>query len=229
MLLIEAGSNMRNYAKVELQYDKKTKSVKINSYSIENNQEGCSDNKVQSIVELWQARVKEALSDVIGYCSENIEKSSVEMGIMVTDSWFFTFPDADISTTNSGGIRQDIIAGEISLETIVGLLPFNNTILELDLTGTELINCIGYYLLGGMTTINGYFLSDGTPIYDDSVYSVLTTDYLYSVSSNNFSQYDPDPVNTSVHYRQPLIDWIISKNTSTQNPLNNYLDYTPRR
>lgn len=229
VILIEAGSNMRYYAKIELQYDKKTKSVKINSYSIENNQEGCSDNKVQSIVESWQARVKEALSDVIGYCSENIEKSSVEMGNMVTDSWFYTFPDADISITNSGGIRQDIIAGEISLETIVGLLPFNNTILELDLTGTELINCIGYYLLGGMTTINGYFLSDGTPIYDDSVYSVLTTDYLYSVSSNNFSQYDPDPVNTSVHYRQPLIDWIISKNTSTQNPLNNYLDYTPRR
>jgi len=36
-------------------------------------------------------------------------------------------------------------------------------------------------------------------------------------------------MNTSVHYRQPLIDWIKSLNTSVSDPLNNYLDHNPRR
>jgi 2',3'-cyclic-nucleotide 2'-phosphodiesterase (5'-nucleotidase family) len=151
------------------------------------------------------------------------------MGNMVCDSWFYTFPDADISITNSGGIRQDIDAGAIQLETIVGLLPFNNTILKLELTGTELLDCIDNYLVGGMKTIEGNTLSDGTPIDANTTYTVLTTDYLYSLSNSNFSKYDPTPENTMVHYRQPLIDWIKSLSTSAGNPLNNYLDNIPRR
>ena len=43
------------------------------------------------------------------------------------------FPNADISMTNAGGIRQPIPAGDITLATMVGVLPFENTIVELDL------------------------------------------------------------------------------------------------
>jgi len=148
---------------------------------------------------------------------------------MVCDSWFYSFPDADISVTNDGGIRQDIIKGDITLKTIVGLLPFENSIYELDLTGAELLNCIANLEVGGMTTINGNYLADGRQIYSDSTYTVLTTDYLYSRGDNQFSLYDSVPYNTSINYRQPLIDWMKSKNTSSQNPINNYLDSLPRR
>jgi 2',3'-cyclic-nucleotide 2'-phosphodiesterase (5'-nucleotidase family) len=119
--------------------------------------------------------------------------------------------------------------GNITLATIVGVLSFENSIVELELTGTQLINSTGNLLVGGMTTIGGYFLSNGTAIHADSMYQVLTTDYLYSREDYNFSMYDPDPYNTSIHYRQPVIDWIHSLQTSTTDPLNNYLDNTPRR
>jgi hypothetical protein len=101
--------------------------------------------------------------------------------------------------------------------------------LELELTGEELIEVSDGFLVGGMTTLGAYSLLDGTPIHNDSTYTVLTTDFLYSLSDNNFSMYDDEPMNTSVIYRQPLIDWIISLNTSSTNPLNNYLDSNPRR
>jgi len=229
VLLIESGAYMKNYIRVDIIYDKLTKEASVKSYSIEPNQDSDPDQGIQNIVNYWKDQIQDALSEVIGYCSNDIQKSSVEMGNLVTDSWFYTFPDADVTITNSGGIRQDIPAGEISLETIVGLLPFENLIFELELRGDELIDCIDYYLVGGMTCVGGFALSDGTPIYDDSVYTVLTTDYLYSVSTSVFSTYDPDPFETSVQYRQPLIDWLISMNTSESNPLNNYLDYTPRK
>ena len=87
----------------------------------------------------------------------------------------------------------------------------------------------GESMVDVMTTIDGYFLSDGTAIHSDSIYQVLTTDYLYSRDDLNFSMYDPDPYNTSIHYRQPVIDWIQSLQTSSTDPLNNYLDNIPRR
>lgn len=228
VLLVQSGAEMRAYVKVQLQYHGSGKSAEIISTEVVQNQGGTPDTEVQAIVGYWQTKTQEALSEEIGYCSESIGESSVAMSNLVCDSWLQTFPDADVSITNSGGIRQDIDQGTINLATIVGLLPFQNTIYELDLTGTELIDCIDNYLIGGMTTIGGYSLADGTQIYADTVYSVLTTDYLYS-ADGDFSKYDPEPDNTSVNYRQPLIDMIKSLNTNSQNPLNNYLDNTRRR
>jgi 2',3'-cyclic-nucleotide 2'-phosphodiesterase (5'-nucleotidase family) len=228
VLLIESGAEMHNYVKVELIYNVENKRVTIGKKAIVPNQTSSTDKSVQSIVDYWQTKTEEALSEEIGYCSETIQESSVAMGNLVCDSWLQTFPNADVSITNSGGIRQNIEQGTISLETILGVLPFNNSIYELELSGTELLDCIDNYLVGGMTTIGGNRLSDGTPIYADSTYSVLTTDYLYSADPD-FSKYDPTPNNTSENYRQPLIDWIKSMNTSSQDPLNNYLDHTARR
>lgn len=228
VILIEARSGMRAYVKVEFEFDK-SKNQAMNFYyeTVINNKHKI-DSGIQEIVNYWANKAEEELSDVIGFADETIRRSSTEMANMVCDSWFYTFPNADVSITNSGGLRQDIFQGEISLETIVGLLPFDNTIYELEFTGTELMEVADDFLLGGMTTTNGYKLLDGTPVFADSIYIVLTTDYLYSISDNNFSRYDSDPMNTYVHFRQPLIDWIKSLNTSTTNPINNYLDTKSR-
>ncbi len=229
VLLAQTNGELREYVKVELGYDKTNKSVKIVSKEAVVNKGTTVDTKVEEIVAFWQNKADEALSEEIGYCSSTIFQPSVAMGNMVCDSWFYTFPDADVSITNAGGIRQDVEIGAIKLETIVGLLPFNNSIIKLELTGTQLLDCIDNYLVGGMKTIGGNTLLNGTPIDTNTTYTVLTTDYLYSLSNSNFSKYDPTPENTSVHYRQPLIDWIKSLNTSVSNPLNNYLDNNPRR
>ncbi len=227
--LIQAGAYMAAYAKVELDYFPETKKVNLVSNEFIINEEGFSDQSIESIIEDWRSMSDSELNLKIGYCEETIQQESVEMGNMVVDSWFYTFPDADVSITNAGGIRQDIKAGDITVETIVGLLPFENTLYTLDLTGAELLDCSRNYLIGGMTTTDGNFLSDGTPIHNDSVYQVLTTDYLYSISSNRMSEYDPDPEYTSVNYRQPLIDWLKTINSSAMDPLENYLDYVNRK
>ncbi|MBU1014607.1 MAG: bifunctional metallophosphatase/5'-nucleotidase [Bacteroidetes bacterium] len=232
--LIQSGSGLKNYCKVVIEYDKSRKISKVLSNEIVNNPSVVrSVNEVQTIVDKWQLKTEEDLAMVIGYCSQKIYKSSPEMMNMVADSWLYAYPKADISMTNSGGIRQDIMPGDIKLETIVGLLPFTNTLIELELTGTQVIDCIGNLVIGGMTTVGGYRLADGSPIEANTIYSVLTTDYLYSLPYNNgpskFAQYDSDPYNTSILYMQPTVDWIISKNSNAQNPINNYLDPIPRR
>jgi 2',3'-cyclic-nucleotide 2'-phosphodiesterase (5'-nucleotidase family) len=229
VVLMESGAFLTAYTRAEIVYDIESEKVLNVSHHTVENQGGVADIGVQQVVNRWEAQLDSSLSQVIGYAGAEIDRNSTEMGNLVTDSWLFVYPNADVSLTNRGGIRQSIPQGDITLETIVGVLPFENSILELKLTGAQLIECIGYFEVGGMTTIGGYFLSDGTPIHGDSVYHVLTTDYLYARDDNLFSTYDPNPYDTSIHYRQPVIDWITSLNSTLQNPVNDHLDATPRR
>jgi 2',3'-cyclic-nucleotide 2'-phosphodiesterase (5'-nucleotidase family) len=226
--IVQAGSNMMFYAKIDISFDTNTDTINNMNISTHENIGGTPDPEVGAIVSYWQNEVNQTLSRVIGYTAQNIPRDSHAMFNMVTDSWLYNFPSADISLTNMGGIRQDIPAGDITFGTIVSVLPFENNILEVDLTGAQLVECISDLVVGGMTTIGGYQLSDGTPINPGTIYKVLTLDYLYSRPDYCFQYYDVSPYNTSVHYRQPVIDWITSLNTSASNPLDNYLDHTAR-
>ncbi len=226
---IQSGSNLRSYMKVVIEFDPANKATKILSTETVENQPKTSSNSVQNMVDKWVLQAEDDLNVVIGYSSEPISRNTPQMENMVADSWLYAYPEADISMTNAGGIRQDIPQGNITLATIVGLLPFTNTLYELELSGEQVIDCSDNLVIGGMTTIGGYFLSDGSPIEFNTVYKVLTTDYLYSQPDSKFAKYDPEPYNTSILYMQPTVDWILSKDTDENNPINNYLDATARR
>ena len=111
----------------------------------------------------------------------------------------------------------------------MGVLPFDNNVVEMQLTGQQVMDGIHNLIVSGITTVNGFKHDDETDLDPDSVYTVLTTDYLYARPYFNFQYDDTEPYNTSVNYRQPLIDWIRSLNTSTGDPLETYLDTTGRR
>ncbi len=231
--VIKSTAFMQSYAKLEIIYDSVEKEVVKMEPSVYQNENGNPDQTVANVVSYWRTQTDAVLSEVIGYTDNEIARYSSAMHNMVVDSWLYKYPSADIAMTNAGGIRQSIPSGDITKETIIGVLPFQNNIIELQLTGSELIYCTGYgdMIVGGMTTIGGYFLSSGTEIDNNTTYSVLTTDYLYARNDYRFpfSEYDTDPYYTSMNYHQPTIDWITSLNTSPSNPLDNYLDNTPRR
>ena len=229
LVQMQTRANYRSYGKVVFSYNSKQKTHKIISSEIKDNTPITVSNNVSTIVDFWSAKTDSILDKTIGYSSKLIRDDSPEMANMITDSWLIYFPNAHVSITNEGGIRQSIIEGEITLETIVGVLPFNNNIVQLELSGNELIECVRNFELGGMSTTNGNVLSSGKTIHSDSVYIVLTTDYLYSVPTNSFAKYDSTPYNTSIHYRDPVIEWIKSKSSNSENYINQYLDYTARR
>ncbi len=228
--LIQSGMHLENYVKVEILFDQIADTVMSIQPSYHSNMQGIADSTVNTIVNHWRTDMDDTLGQVVGFTDIEIPEESVVIQNMITDSWLFVYPAADIAVTNTGGIRQAISAGEIYIETIFGVLPFQNTILELELTGSELINCIEpSFVYSGMTSVDGYWLSDGTPINNDSTYSVLTNDFLYGQSYTNFKKYDNDPYDTGIHYRQPLIDWLQSMGSNSKHPINAYLDTLSRR
>lgn len=57
---------------------------------------------------------------------------------LVAQAFLDQTPNADVSIQNGGGCRSDISAGDFTLEDAIILLPFSNTLVTLELTGTEI-------------------------------------------------------------------------------------------
>lgn len=232
--LIQSGSHLDNYVRVDILFDdREDKVVKITS-SRHTNRTDNRNPEISAIINKWRDQLDDTLTEVIGYVQKDIPEGSVKMQNMITDSWLFAIPTADIALTNTGGIRQDIPAGNITLETMFGLLPFSNSIYQLKLTGSELMACLDdengqNLVMSGLKINQGYRLNNGNFIQADSIYLVLTNDYLYSLPELNFRNFDPEPYDTGIHYRQPVIDWIKSVKSSKENPIDNMLDSKPRR
>jgi len=228
--LVVGGWQFAHYGRVEIGFDEGTGEITRLLSSTRANSGGSPDPAVQAVVTTWQQAAAAELSQVVGYVTEAIPNGSPALYNLITDSWLFVNPAADIAMTNSGGVRQGISAGDITRGTIVGVLPFRNSLVELELTGEELVDCLrSSTIVAGMTTAGGYFHSDGSPLKMDSLYQVLTTDYLYVRDDYNFHLYDQTPYHTGINYHQPTLAYLQSLGTSAGKPLDGFLDHTSRR
>ncbi|TFG94584.1 MAG: bifunctional metallophosphatase/5'-nucleotidase [Calditrichales bacterium] len=228
--LVQTGSNLKKYAVVDLWFDNIADTVISIHSRMQSNTTAEADSSLQKAIASQRQSMDIGLTEVIGYAREKIPGNSVEMRNLITDSWLYMYPQGQIAITNTGGIRQEIQAGNITIETIFGLLPFQNSILELKLTGAQFKDCLTRdMVIGGVNMINGELLNSGGTLHADSTYRVLINDYMYSLPNRKFKTFDPKPYDTGILYRQPLLDWLRSVKTDTGNPLNNYLDQQPRR
>jgi 2',3'-cyclic-nucleotide 2'-phosphodiesterase (5'-nucleotidase family) len=102
---------------------------------------------VQAIVERYQAELDEALGGVVGLATTSIVRGASrieesEMGNFVTDAMRTHLAGVDAALTNAGGLRVDIDAGPVTLQEIYAVLPFNNTLVRMDLTGAQLLRVL---------------------------------------------------------------------------------------
>lgn len=230
LALVIAGWQFDAYGRVEVFFDPSNQTVTRVTSELRNNTGGTADPGVEAVVATWQAAAAQELNEVIGFLDAPLAKESAALHNLVTDSWLFARPASDLVLTNSGGIRQGIEAGEITRGTIVGVLPFQNQLVELDLTGSQVVASLrSGTVIAGFTTVGGYFHADGTPMVMDSVYQVLTTDYLYAREDYPFAGYDPTPYNTGISYQQPTVSFLQHLATNPGDPLDGQLDPVARR
>jgi 5'-nucleotidase / UDP-sugar diphosphatase len=226
--LVSAGWQLGAYGRVEIALGPETRDVIDVTVELRPNPAGDADGEIAAIVDTWQARVDDELLITIGYAKSGITKSSPAMHNLVMDAWLTAYP-ADIAMSNPGGFRQDIAAGGITLADIVGVLPFDNVLVDAALTGRQVIAAYEHGsrrpAVGGLAHIDGTYTVDGEPLDPDTVYHVLINDFMYAGGDGyRFAEYDPDAYQTGIDWRQPAIEWISALNTTEADPLGNYLD-----
>ncbi|WP_295422074.1 NAD nucleotidase [Sulfurovum sp.] len=111
------------------------------------------DADALSILEPFKKQINAKKKEVVGSAKEDIGHSRIpydkydgqhvlphgsEIAPIVCASFMEEDPNADVCIQNAGGARIPVSAGEITLETAYRLLPFKNTLFEIQMKGSEI-------------------------------------------------------------------------------------------
>jgi 2',3'-cyclic-nucleotide 2'-phosphodiesterase (5'-nucleotidase family) len=161
---------------------------------------------VKSIIDDYVSKMDEKLQGVAGTTLVDLdgERGTVRfkesnLGNAIADSQIAFF-SADIALQNGGGIRQSVSAGNITFGDVNGILPFDNKMMVLEMTGKTLWECLdngvtdynghGHFLqVGGLSytadialpegkRVTKVTLSDGSPLDLTKKYKVVVNDFM---------------------------------------------------
>jgi 2',3'-cyclic-nucleotide 2'-phosphodiesterase (5'-nucleotidase family) len=142
------------------------------------------------------------------------------LGQMIVDAWLEALPYAQVAVTNAGGLRQDLPAGPVRMRDVVSVLPFNNYLLVVDLTGAQLKEVLAneesvvsglkftYTVDAGKPgrVIQAVVGRDGKPIADDAKLKVVINDFMFRGGDRyKFQTYDAEPEETAIDWREPVL------------------------
>jgi len=200
--VVQPYGNTRGYADAVLTVDRKTKDVVATDVQTDATWVDAitPDREVAAIVERYQQQLEEALGKVVGEARTAITRArnaESEMGNFVTDAMRTHLGGVDFAFTNAGGLRADIDAGPITLEEIYTVLPFNNTLVTMDLTGAQVVQVLeegaasryGVVQVSGLrwafdadapfgSRVTRVTLPDGTPIDPNATYRIATNNFM---------------------------------------------------
>jgi 2',3'-cyclic-nucleotide 2'-phosphodiesterase (5'-nucleotidase family) len=206
--------------------------VTIVDYGTRANEGGTEDPAVAQVITRWQEKSSAEANVKIGYLKNEIPQKSPAMQALITEAWLAAYPQADIALTNMGGMRDDLPAGDVTLGGITSVMPFDNVLVEVKLTGKQILqvllaNTTTAPAIGGMHKENGKWTLNKTdqPLDSNQTYSVLVNDFMYAGGDRYdlLAKFDPNAYNTAINWRQPVIDWIQAQNSSSDYPLDEML------
>jgi 2',3'-cyclic-nucleotide 2'-phosphodiesterase/3'-nucleotidase len=192
--VVQAYSNGKAVGSVRLTYNKNTDAVNIVNYGVDEGiaYDGYEEDPVMAAMyQVYYDRdIKDIKEEVLGTAEYAFSKSAI--GNLVVDLMYELGQTrgARVAIHNSGGIRASIAAGEVTYGDVYKALTFDNYVVTLDLTGTQLKSWLSR---GGY--VEGYdgsrFTDDNSSIVNTNMYTIVTINYL----SENTAEYPNDGIN----------------------------------
>lgn len=165
---------------------------------------GREDKTVMAIVNKYERKADAALGEVIGTAGvdldgENVRKRETNLGDLIADI-IMRMSGADAAIINGGGIRTSINRGPIRVRDVYSVLPFDNYVVAVKLTGVQLRQALEHGVSGieqgegrfpqvsGITftfypsspagSRVGEIVVDGRPLDPGREYVVATNDFI---------------------------------------------------
>ncbi len=249
-VIVQAGSKAQHVGRLELKIDPATK--KIVDYTKNNELVSAVSNKAATPKEVTEMFAKviadgrAATTKVIGetlidltraYTSDGRSTGEYPSGNLVVDAmlWANQAGDkpADLAIHNNAGIRADIPKGPITYGKLYEMLPFDNVLTAMDLSGANIKAILEIAascprvntLVAGMSFTydcskpSGQRISkiliQGKPMEPDKVYRVQTIDYL----STGGDGQAPFKEGKHLIYGEPVID-VVAAYVTKNSPVN---------
>jgi 2',3'-cyclic-nucleotide 2'-phosphodiesterase/3'-nucleotidase len=187
-----------------------------------------ADPKIVAIVDSYGKKFAAEIERVVAVAAADIPTGRQEsaLGNLISDVMREAV-HADAAFTNSGGIRAPVNAGPITVGEIFRILPFDNTIVTMYLTGDQVRKVLeegtssrGVVQVSGLRfscrqadpagqRVKSITLSDGTPLSPTGRYLVATNDFMAN-GGDRFSTFKEGDtiVNTQILVRDSVISWM---------------------
>lgn len=143
-LVTQAYSAGRAFADIDLVIDRASGDVVSKTAEIVNVfPDGApADTEVAAIVDEALATVAPVVNQVIGTASDDIVRTQAtsgesELGNLIADGQKWKH-GTDIALMNPGGIRADLLAGEVTWGELFAIQPFSNYLVTMRMTGAQL-------------------------------------------------------------------------------------------
>gem|GEM_PF-214341 len=223
-LIVQAWEYGKAYSDIDFTLDPATKDFSEKTAEIVDViQEGVTpDPEVKSILDKYLEQVGPKLNEVIGIAATDItggyaQKGKVGdngLGNLIADGMKAAM-DSDFALMNGGGIRDDLLEGEITWQELFNIQPFNNTLVKLEITGQELKEVLNsqFSSYGPDVSIGGFkytwdaslgqfgqvvdlFMPDGSKVDLEKTYTVTVNSYMYPHSTDSYllNTYGENPV-----------------------------------
>lgn len=210
--IVQAYANCNGFGEILLSYDLETKSVvnvSCDSYMLSDKVSSDEKNKkVEDVLEHEYSLIKNDISEVYATSYQYASKSAI--GNWLTNI-MKRYCSSDIAIMNTGGIRSTMDSGNITIEELYKVNPFDNALVYLKVKGSELKDFYdsnqGYY----------YYNSDFnyTSIDDSLEYNLVTIDFVYygSYFQKSFKNAVLVDIDTNVCARDLMVLDLKSKKT----------------
>jgi len=171
---------------------------------------------------------------------------------IVAKAFMTVTPTSDFGVQNAGGCRNDIFAGDFTIDDAYSLLPFSNTLVTFEMTGGEIISLLNdglEFALGGGSTgaypyssglrydvngsvpevfnveINPRMEGEWSAIDTDTTYVVVTNNYI-AAGRDGYVTFNDIPeeyyTNTYTEYAQSFIDYALEMQELVDLPPSEY-------
>ncbi|GAB4030197.1 MAG: bifunctional UDP-sugar hydrolase/5'-nucleotidase [Elusimicrobiota bacterium] len=230
-LICESYWGLTDVTKVELNFDDKTGAFKGASCSLIPlwTDIYSEDPEILKITSEISSDVNKEMDKKLGEAQTDIpaskETPDSPIGNWMTDV-MRAYAGTDLAFQNSGGIRNVINKGDVKLRDIFQVMPFENTLVKMTMTGSQLERLIGDNFRGnksamqisGLTVkysmenekMTGFFLEkDGKKISPEDRFTVVTNNYLTTGGTGGQAFMESsDMKDTMVTVREALIDYV---------------------
>jgi len=141
-----------------------------------------ADPKVQAYIDLQKTALAKITEQVVAYTPikldgerANVRTKATNLGTMIAQA-MMDATGADVALTNGGGIRASIDVGDVTRGEIITVLPFNNTVTLVEVTGQDIYDALefgysklptqngGFPQTAGMTIVYTRFADPGSRI-----------------------------------------------------------------
>lgn len=209
-LIVQAGSYLVKVGRTTLEIDPETKTVVESSDElIDLWPDGVGeDPAVKAIVERHAEAVGRIFDTVIATAPAALGRESDResaLGDWMADCYRESL-GTDAALQNGGGIRDDVPAGPVTLRTMFNVMPFDNSMVKLNLKGADLRRVLDHGVgMARIAQISGAAVEyrrpkpagerlvsvtvGGEPLDDAKRYSIVTLDFLTN-GGDGYSVFD---------------------------------------